>query len=201
MKHFNAKLIIGILGLILCLSGQSCQKDEQPKLIDYAQIECQEIFAGDRSGLAPFLNLLLLTVDSTQVTSNPTQIQFNGAKITNIQATASGGQPAIYLNIAFNHYANCTVTFADGTKWIHNKPIYISNSAPGNLNINGSLPGWSGLALDHPNNLVRYVRTNIYKAAWLPYLGRDWRVYTFLVNGRRMELPPVNKSYQTFRLF
>lgn len=167
----------------------------------FKKIEHQEVFDGSRSGLAPFLNVLNLVLDSTQVTSNPTWVQFNGTKIATIQATASNQQPAIYLNYAYYHYSNCTITFVDGTQWIHNKPIYISYPITGNLNLSGPLSGWSSLKIDHPNNLVRYVNSNVWKPSWLPMWGATWRVYTWIVNGQRMDLEPISKDYRTFRFF
>jgi hypothetical protein len=214
------KLIIGLLGLILCLSGQSCSKQEADfdstplrsvnmanrhdtviNKVVFKKIEHQEVFDGSRSGLAPFLNVLNLVLDSTQVTSNPTWVQFNGTKIATIQATASNQQPVIYLNYAYYHYSNCTITFVDGTQWIHNKPIYISYPITGNLNLSGPLSGWSSLKIDHPNNLVRYVNSNVWKPSWLPMWGATWRVYTWIVNGQRMDLEPISKDYRTFRFF
>jgi len=189
------KLSIGIIFLWVI----ACQKEQNaPETINKPIViaPCDE---GCRSGIAPFLNIGLLSLDSTNVVSNHTQIQFNGSKIASITSPLSGGQPALYLGILYNHYNSCTITFADGSKWVHNKPIYITHT--GNLSINGPLTNWSQLDAIHPDNLVRYVRTTVYKPAYLPLRGENWRLYTYLVNGRRIELLPTNKSYRHFRIF
>jgi hypothetical protein len=197
----NTKLLIGLLGLILCFTGQSCQKDDHQKIGPQIIEHCDDADCGNRAGIAPFLNLSVLALDSTQVTGTQSQITFNGAKIATIQATATNEQPGFYLNVLYNHYSNCTVTFTDGTKWIHNKPIYISHPISGNLILSGPLTGWSLMSATHPDNLVRYTRTAIYKMDWLRLRGENWRVYTYLVNGRRIEMHPTLSAYRTFRFF
>lgn len=188
----------------------ACQKDNSQNDVNNSEkpqsqvIELTEPYEGERAGLAPFFNLSVLVMDSTNVTTNATQVLFNGSLIDSIIAPLSGEQGAIYLNVAYNHYSSLRIKYKNGTEYIHNKPIYITYGTYSNIELKGPFTNWSSLAANFPFKEQRYIRTTNWEASRLPLMGINWRLYTYEIKDSltyRVKLLPKTKDYRLYRFF